>query len=86
MLRKYFIPSHLQKFTPPVSDFMRMHPFMSYTLTRKVLLLAEKKSDDSLLIWTFEQLCRFKSGEQSKEIGRQGLIRLLEFRAKFYIS
>ena len=35
MLRKYFIPSHLQKFTLPVSDFMRMHPFMSYTLTRK---------------------------------------------------
>ena len=86
MLRKYFIPSHLQKFTPPVSDFMRMHPFMSYTLTCKGFTFSWKKSDNSLLIWTFEQLCRFKSGEQSKEIGRQGLIRLLEFRAKFYIS
>ena len=52
--RKQFTFSHLQKFTPPVSAFMRAHP-LSHTLT----LLAEKNNNNRLPIWTFGQLCLY---------------------------
>ena len=57
--RKQFTFSHLQKFTPPVSAFMRAHP-LSYTLTSKCFTLSQKKNNNSRLpIWTFGQLCLY---------------------------
>ena len=56
--RKQFTFSHLQKFTPPVSAFMRAHP-LSYTWRVKVSFLAEKNNNNRLPIWTFGQLCLY---------------------------
>ena len=41
--RKQFTFSHLQKFTPPVSAFMRAQP-LSYTLTSKSFTFSRKKT------------------------------------------
>ena len=48
---KQFISLHLQKFTP-CQCFHSVH-HLSCTLTCKISLLAEKRTNERLLIWTF---------------------------------
>ena len=67
--RKQFIASHLQKFIPPVSAFMRVHPYVLHLTSKSFTLSRKKATIDRLLIGLFGQLCCFKSGEPSREIG-----------------